>query len=98
MIILVCCRPKGPSTSIILGTSTLVIIFFCFSGGSKIVKVTSVGNETGASPIRDAHRGVVENVRAFAVEKAGIRKSGRPRADMRSILDDWTQYDPITAM
>lgn len=83
-----CCKPKGPSTSIIRGTSTLVIIFFCFAGGSTIVKVTSGGNETGASPIRDAHRGVVENGRTFAVEKAGIRKSGRLEADLRSILEE----------
>lgn len=54
-----------------------------------IFKVTSGGKETGASPIREAHSGVVEKGRArFAVEKAGVRKSGRAREDLRSILED----------
>ena len=82
-------RPKGPSTSIFRGTSTLVTICLGFAGGSIIFKVTSGGKEMGASPIREAHSGVVENGRArFAVLKAGVRKSGRPREDLRSILED----------
>lgn len=82
-------RPKGPSTSIILSASFLVIIFFRRTRGSMIFKFTPGGSETGAPPIRNAHGEVVENGRAFlAVRKAGIRNSGRLTEDLRSILED----------
>lgn len=84
-------QPKGPATSIIRGGCTLVM---CLGfRGSMILKVTFSGNLTGLEPIRDARGGVEENGRqedkvieeGFAVQKAGVRKSGRLRGYLRRI-------------
>ena len=76
-------RPRGPVTSIMRGASTLVIMALRFAEGSMTVMVTSGGSETGASPVREERKGVVANRRGFAALKAGVRKSGRLREDLR---------------
>lgn len=51
--------------------------FFLRTGGSRSRRCTSGGSDKGASPIRDAHLGVVVNDRVLYMgDSAGMRKSG----------------------
>jgi len=69
--------PSGPSTSTVFRGTVLETVFFC-TGGSSTRRSTSVGSDSGAEPIREAHLEVLENDSEFGVESsAGTRKSGR---------------------
>ena len=60
--------------------------FFCF-GGSSILKLTSLGRDRGAEPIREAHFEVLVKERDMGgIDKAGTRKSGRLRIDLEDLV------------
>ena len=52
--------PKGPSTSTVLRGSALATAEFFCGDGSTTRRLTSIGSERGALPIRDLHLEVLE--------------------------------------
>ena len=89
--------PSGPSTSRTRGGSILVTILLCF-GGSSNRRLTSAGTDTGAEPIREACRALLENGReGLNVESAGTRKSGMVAVNVEYDLKK-RKEDPLTAI
>lgn len=74
--------PRGPSISRVFGASSLVSIFFRFTGGSRSRRLTSAGSDRGSEPTRDAHREELENGCDVAEDMAGTRKSGNEMTDL----------------
>lgn len=87
--------PSLPCTSTVLNGS-IRVIWLLRRCGSTIVNFTSEGRESGASPIREAHGGVMENGRTLADAKAGMRNSGNCRDVCLSKFEDRKlRQDPI---